>query len=92
MHKYRWFISDFSNNRIRKINLITNVITTFAGTGSTAYNGENNLALNTNINRPCSIRSDTSGNLYFSDPFNYRIRKITIATNIIRTVAVTNEL
>jgi hypothetical protein len=46
------YFSDTNNNRIRKVNLFTNIITTFAGTGGQNFNGENILALNTNINLP----------------------------------------
>jgi hypothetical protein len=36
---------------------------------------------------PVSIRCDTIGNIYYSDNYNYRIRKINIATNIANTIA-----
>jgi adhesin/invasin len=67
--------------------LLTNIITTVAGTGNTTFNGDNILAINANIFRPYGIRCDTVGNIYFSDDSNYRIRKITIGTNIITTIA-----
>jgi hypothetical protein len=82
------YISDYAYNVIRKVNLLTNIITTVAGgTGSTAFNGDNILAINANIAGPYGIRCDTVGNIYFSDNSNYRIRKITISTNIITTIA-----
>jgi hypothetical protein len=43
------FFTDTYNNRIRKVNLLTIILTTFAGTGSYIFNGENILALNTNL-------------------------------------------
>jgi hypothetical protein len=45
--------------------LLTNIITTFAGTGSASFNGDNILAINANI-FPHGIRCDTVGNIYFS--------------------------
>jgi DNA-binding beta-propeller fold protein YncE len=81
------YIADQNNFRIRKVNLLTNIIITFAGTGSTSYNGENILASKTNINHPYSIRCDSIGNIYYNDQFNNRVRKITIATNITTTIA-----
>jgi hypothetical protein len=65
--------------------LLTNIITTFAGSGD-GYNGDNILAVNAFLYRPFSIRCDTIGNIYFNDQFNFRIRKITISTNIITTI------
>jgi hypothetical protein len=71
--------------------LLTNIITTVAGgTGNTAFNGDNILALNANI-LPWGVRCDTVGNIYFSDYDNRRIRKITISTNIITTIAGTGS-
>jgi hypothetical protein len=74
--------------RIRKVNLLTNIITTFAGTGSSTFNGENILALNTNLNFSIGVRFDASGDfLYYSDIYNFRIRKINMKTNIVSTIA-----
>jgi sugar lactone lactonase YvrE len=82
------YFSDTDNYRIRKVNLLTNIITTFAGTGSLTYNGENILALNTNIDLPFGVRFDKNGDfLYFIDNNNFRIRKINIATNNVTTIA-----
>jgi hypothetical protein len=81
------YISDYIYNVIRKVNLLTNIITTFAGTGSITFNGDNILAINANLNNPFGIRCDTVGNIYFNDNYNYRIRKINIGTNIITTIA-----
>jgi hypothetical protein len=80
------YLSDWSYFVIRKVNLLTNIITTFAGTGSASFNGDNILALNANI-FPHGIRCDTVGNIYFNDQSNYRIRKIILSTNIINTIA-----
>jgi sugar lactone lactonase YvrE len=82
------YFSDSYNHRIRKVNLLTNVITTFAGTGSIIYNGENILALNTNCYYPMGINFDQNGNfLYYNDMNNFRIRKINMKTNIVATIA-----
>jgi streptogramin lyase len=66
--------------------LLTNIITTVAGTRFAYFNGDNILALNANIG-PSGMCCDTVGNIYFSDDYNHRIRKITISTNIITTIA-----
>jgi hypothetical protein len=59
------FFGDLYNNRIRKVNLLTNIITTFAGTGSTDFNGENILALNTNLNYPSTVCFDKNGDFFY---------------------------
>ena len=79
------YIADRNNNLIRKVNT-SGIITTIAGTGAAAYSGDNGPATAAEINYPYGITLDTLGNIYFSDDFNYRIRKINTA-GIITTIA-----
>jgi len=81
-----YYIADGYNNRIRKVDA-AGIITTIAGTGIPGYNGDNILATDAEIYRPNGMCFDHSGNLYFADPYNNRIRKINISTGIITTVA-----
>lgn len=78
------YFSDFSGNRIRKIST-TGVITTIAGGGS-AVPGDGGPATNAMINTPVGVVQDATGNLYFSDLGNARIRKVT-TSGIISTIA-----
>jgi hypothetical protein len=74
--------------KIRKVNLATNIITTFAGTGLTTFNGENVLISMVNIFYVSCVRFDASGDfLFYIDYFNTRIRKINMKTNIVSTIA-----
>jgi len=63
------------------------VISTIAGTGSTTYSGDNGEATSATINGPHGIDIDSSGNVYFSDFSNHRVRKIIVSTGIITTYA-----
>jgi hypothetical protein len=87
-NKIFFFFSDFRNYRIRKVNLLTNIITTFAGIGNTGYNGDNIIALNTNFFNAYCVRFDKNGNfLYYIDVTEMvRIRKINMATTIVSTI------
>ncbi|MEI6816389.1 MAG: T9SS type A sorting domain-containing protein, partial [Bacteroidota bacterium] len=81
----------FSENLyIRKVDAVTNIITTIAGTGSSTFNGDNILAVNANI-VPRYIDIDYLGNIYFADGNNSRIRKIDASTGIITTIAGTGS-
>ena len=60
------------------------IITTIAGTGSSSYSGDGGQATNAAFT-PYGIVIDASGNVYFNDLFNYRVRKITVSTGIIST-------
>ena len=81
------YIADGANNRIRKISAATGIISTVAGNGTAGYNGDNISAITAQINSANSVCIDNGGNIYFSDQNNHRIRKVTIATGNITTVA-----
>ncbi len=81
------YIGELIGQRIRKIDVITNLISTIAGTGTGGYNGDGILAVNAQINNPTALVFDGNGDLFFSDRYNHRIRKITMSTGIISTIA-----
>jgi len=61
-------------------------ISTIAGNGTVGFAGDNGLATAAMLNHPKGIAADKSGNLYFADLDNSRIRKIS-TSGIITTVA-----
>jgi hypothetical protein len=67
------------------------VISTIAGTGAASYSGDNGQATSATITAPSGIAIDSSGNVYFSEFYNQRIRKITVSTGIITTYAGTGS-
>ncbi len=81
------YIADNGNNRIRKIDAITGIISTVAGTGTAGYSGDNGLATSANLNNPYSISIDITGNIYIADYYNNRVRKVNANTGIITTIA-----
>jgi uncharacterized protein (TIGR03437 family) len=62
------------------------VITTIAGTGTGSYSGDGGPANQAWIHFPEGITTDSSGNVYFADTANFRVREVTTA-GIINTVA-----
>ncbi len=82
------YIGDFNNHRIRKVTSSTSIISTIAGTGTGGYSGDGLPATSATIKRPYNVNLDASGNIYFGDyNGNNVIRKITVSTGIISTVA-----
>jgi sugar lactone lactonase YvrE len=84
------FIADRNNNRIRRIDSQTGIITTVAGTGSSGIGGnegDGGPAVNAALDNPEDVAVDEQGNLYIADKRNDRIRKVDAATGIITTVA-----
>ena len=86
------YIADVSNDRVRKVAAVTGVITTVAGTGSRGYNGDGIAATGAALSSPSGVAVDSSGNLYIADTGNHRIRKVTLATGFINTVAGTGVI
>ena len=81
-----YYITDRGNNRIRKVDITTGIITTIAGTGIAGFNGDNQAATAAEIYSPYGIAIDTAGNIFFGDNGNHRIRKIN-RLGIITTIA-----
>ncbi len=81
------FITEELGHRVRKIDSQTGIISTIAGTGMSGFSGDGGLATSAKLNWPSGIAVDGSGNVYFADMQNYRIRRIDGATGIITTVA-----
>ncbi|MEO6542134.1 MAG: hypothetical protein ABIN74_14115, partial [Ferruginibacter sp.] len=81
------YIADWINNRVRKVDKITGIISTVAGTGTGGYNGEAIAATSAQINGPCGIIFDVYKNIYFAEYGGHRVRKITISTGLVNTIA-----
>ena len=81
------YIVDYYNNRIRKVTASTGVISTFAGNGATSYIGDGSTATSANLYYPTAVAVDSAGNIYIADCVNHRVRKLTISTGIITTIA-----
>jgi hypothetical protein len=71
------FIADSSNNRIRRVDGVTGIITTVAGSGAFVYSGDGGPALAAGMRTPTSVRVDASGNLFIADLNSHHIRKVT---------------
>jgi sugar lactone lactonase YvrE len=81
------YIADTYNYRIRKVVAESGIISTVAGNGSAGFSGDGGPATAAGLARPFGLALDASGNLYFADTDNYRIRKVTAGSGIISTVA-----
>lgn len=87
------FISDEGNQRVRRVDSGTGIITTVAGGGSPADGlGDGGPARSAALAGPHDVTVDSAGNLYIAD-YNYflqsgsRVRKVDARTGIITTVA-----
>ena len=74
------YISDASNNRIRKVSASNGYISTVVGNGTGGLTGDNGAEFAAEINYPQYLALDAAGNLYIADQSNYRIRKVQLST------------
>ena len=79
------FIADKANNRIRKVNVGTGIITTIAGTGAAGYSEDGVPATSAKLVNSGGISVDSSGNIFISN--EHRICKINASNGLITTVA-----
>ncbi|MEM5299914.1 sugar ABC transporter ATP-binding protein [Burkholderia sp. JPY481] len=61
------FIAEPVNGVVRRIDRATGVITTYAGTGQSAYNGEGLQAIATNLGDPTGVAVGPDGDVYIAD-------------------------
>lgn len=88
----RLYISDYTNHRIRVVDLLSNRITAFAGSAPQnltspaipGFAGDNGAPLGARLNSPYGISVDSFGNLLIADQGNDRIRRV---DTVIQTVA-----
>ncbi|MHB8217992.1 MAG: NHL domain-containing protein [Candidatus Sulfotelmatobacter sp.] len=81
------FIGDNNNCRVRKVILSTDIISTYAGSGTCGYSGDGGGATSAELYTPEGVAVDTAGDLFIADTSNYVIRKVTKSTGKISTVA-----
>jgi DNA-binding beta-propeller fold protein YncE len=80
------YIADSGNNRVRRVDLATQTITTFAGTGTAGFSGDGGPATAAELSGPYGLALD-SRSLYIADSGNNRVRRVGLAKPTITTVA-----
>jgi hypothetical protein len=81
------YFVDGINNRVRKIDLSTGIITTVVGTGLREESGDDGQATLASINNPRGLIFDISGNMFIANFYN--VRKVD-TNGIITTIAGAN--
>lgn len=117
------YVTDFNNDAVRQIDLVTSGVTTFtttsvsgpsglaidasdnllianasastileitpggtvtvvAGTGTAGFSGDGGAATSAQFDKPRAVSTDSNGDVYVADTFNYRIRKFTRGGNV----------
>lgn len=86
------FIADEMNQRVRRVDAASGVITTIAGSGDNpsgsgtgGFGGDGGAPGNAALNHPYGLAIDGAGTVYIADSWNRRIRKVTYAAMDTRT-------
>jgi sugar lactone lactonase YvrE len=86
------YIAERDNHVIRKRDAKTGTISTFAGTGSAGFSGDDGPATRAQLRQPHSIVVDSRRNrLLICDVGNHRIRSVDFSTGMIETFGGTGE-
>jgi hypothetical protein len=83
------FVTEYSNNDVRKIDPLSGATTLVAGNYLAANSGVGStdaIGSSARFNQPWDITTDGT-NLYVADTYNHTIRKIVIATGFVSTPA-----
>jgi large repetitive protein len=81
------YIADFGNNRIRKVDTASGIVTTIAGNGNSSFSGDGSTATAATLNGPAAVAMDIAGNLYIADSENNAVRKVDGSSGLITTIA-----
>ena len=81
------YLADTINNRVRRVDAISHIITTVAGTGNAGLQGDNGPATLAEIAQPSGLALDGAGNLYIADAGNSAVRRVDAVSGTITTVA-----
>lgn len=80
------YIADTGNNRVRKVDAISGVISTVAGDGTAGAGGDGFAAALAQLNGPAGVAVDGTGVVYIADSLNHRVRAVD-AAQVISTLA-----
>lgn len=81
------YVAETGAHRIRRVDARTRLIETLAGDGIPGERGDGGPARAARLSSPMGLAIDTRGHLYVADAGNHRVRRITLATGVIATVA-----
>ena len=85
------YIVDRLNAAVRKVNAVTGIITTVAGTGEQGYSGDGGPGHKAMFREPNDCFLDGKGGLLIADIQDQRVRRLDLATGIVSTFAGNGE-
>ena len=80
------YVCDNSNDRIRKIDMETGVVTTVLGNGQRGSNGDGGPATEASTLMPDALCFDEHDNMYVGEKYGFRVRKVDAKTGVVTTI------
>jgi uncharacterized protein YjdB len=90
--QYNLYVADGNNQRIRKVNLTTGIITTIAGAGAPTFSGDGGPAASATMHTPAGVMLDANGNIFIADYTNARVREVILVNPSVAPVSGTSSL
>ncbi|KVE96383.1 hypothetical protein KDX01_27350 [Burkholderia vietnamiensis] len=81
------YIADMANGRVRRVDAVSHVVNTVAGTGGDWSSPDNIQGFVASLQWPYGVAVDRLGHLYIAENEGNRIRRIDLSTGKIQTVA-----
>jgi len=80
------YVADSQDQRIRRIDINSGLISTLAGTGEAGFSGDGGAATSAKLRFPRGLGYDPAGALLIADTENYRLRRVDLQTGGITTL------
>ena len=85
------YIAERDNHVVRKVDAMSGLMSTLAGTGAAGFSGDGGPAREAQLRSPHSIAIGPDGRLLICDVGNHRIRAVNLSTGLIETIGGTGE-
>ncbi len=85
------YIAERDNHVVRKVDAMSGVMSTLAGTGAAGFSGDGGPAREAQLRSPHSIAIGPDGRVLICDVGNHRIRAVNLSTGLIETIGGTGE-
>lgn len=81
------YVCDSHNHRLRRVDAVSGLMTTVAGTGVAGFAGDGGAATAAMLDLPVAVAVDGAGDVWVADAREHRVRRVDARTGVIGTVA-----